>query len=342
MMDGYLERGGNFIDTANGYTDGDSERIVGNWIKSKGAEFRKRIIVATKLFFTQGPSPNEKGLSRKHILHAVEDSLERLQLKYIDVLFLHCYDPSVKFKEVFSTLNTLVKQGKILYIGVSNFTASQLQKAVDLCREKDWERISVLQTQWHLLCRETEWELIPLCEKEGKQYFFLTQSLKTHFFSKFPSLCTLINFLCFLGVAVHVWSPLAGGWLTGRYTRESKAPEEDSRLEWIARLNFSFSSWDTLANEHTWKIVDTLFELSKKHNATPAQVAINWLHGKGRLLKTSVIPILGASKISQLEDNLKACDWSLSDEDVQLLDQVSAKPLPYPFNFQFMFRNFTK
>ena len=275
----------------------------------------------------QGTSPNEKGLSRKHILHAVEESLERLQLKYIDVLFCHLFDSTVELDETFSTLDNLVRQGKVLYIGVSNFTASQLQEAVCLCREKGWERISVLQAQWNLLCRETEWELIPLCEKQGNNNSRLSRDS--------PFTHKTRRFCLFEGIAVHVWSPLASGWLTGRFTRESKAPEENSRIAGISKLPIEHATeWKKLANKHTWKIVDTLLELAKKHNASPAQVALNWLHGKARQLKTSVIPILGASKISQLQDNLKACDWTLPDEDVKLLDEVSAISLPYPFGFQ--------
>jgi len=307
LMDYYVENGGNFIDTANIYTNGESEKVIGEWLKSKGENFRKKIVISTKLFFTAGETPNEKGYGKKHILHSVQESLERLQTSYIDLLFLHCYDPNVKFKEVFSTLNALCKQGKILYLGVSNFTGWQLQKAVDLCREKDWESISALQTQYHLLCRSPEWELLQVCEREG--------------------------------ICVHVWSPLAGSWLTGKMTRESKKPEEGSRVAFYEKANFEGFNWAQFGNEHTWNIVDKLIEIAKKRSVTVPQVALNWIRAKTG--KASFVPIIGASKFSHLEDNLKSAEWNLTAEEMEELDKVSSQPLPYPYSLQKKYSNFT-
>ncbi len=184
MMDRFVAAGGNFIDTADVYSQGVSETIVGRWLQGQA---RDQVVIATKARFSMGEGPNRVGLSRKHLLHAVEDSLRRLGTDYLDLYQVHCWDPGTPLEETLSTLNQLVLQGKVRYIGVSNFKAYQLQKAIDLSRANGWEVMACLQPLYNLLDRTIEWELVEVCQNEG--------------------------------LGIIPWSPLRGGWLTGRYRR---------------------------------------------------------------------------------------------------------------------------
>jgi aryl-alcohol dehydrogenase-like predicted oxidoreductase len=164
MMDRFAGVGGNFIDTANVYSLGVSEEIVGRWLKGKN---REDWVVATKVRFPMGEGPNDAGLSRKHVLASFEASLRRLQTDYIDLFQVHCWDPMTPLEETLSTLDQLVKKGAVRYLGASNYAGWQLQRAIDLSRELGWERFVCLQPQYNLLCRSTEWELIPVALREG-------------------------------------------------------------------------------------------------------------------------------------------------------------------------------
>jgi aryl-alcohol dehydrogenase-like predicted oxidoreductase len=293
MLDRFVAVGGNFIDTANVYSTGISEEIVGKWLRRQR---RDDLVIATKVRFPMGTGPNDLGLSRKHILSSVEASLKRLQTDYIDLYQVHCWDPATPLEESLSTLNDLVRRGIVRYLGASNFTGWQLQRAIDLSREKGWERFVCLQPQYNLLCRSTEWELIPVSIREG--------------------------------LGVIPWSPLRGGWLSGKFRRGMTAPPDDSRVKLAEEKDWG-EKWSAYNNEHTWNVLDALHAVAAKTGKTPAQVAINWL-----LRKPGVTaPIIGARGMTQLEANLGASGWILSEEQVRYLDDESALQPPYPYDF---------
>lgn len=293
MLDRFVEAGGNFIDTANVYSTGLSEEILGRWLKGKS---RDDFVLATKVRFRMGPGPNDIGLSRKHILSAVENSLRRLGTDYIDLYQIHRRDPDTPWEETLGTLDSLVKAGKVRYLGASNVTGYQLQKAIDLSRARGWEAFSCLQPLYNLLDRSTEWELLPVCRTEG--------------------------------LGVIPWSPLRGGWLSGKYHRNMSAPPAGTRIETAEKEGWG-ERWSEYATEHTWTVVDTLMAIAKEAGKTPAQVALNWVMNQPGI----TAPILGVRTMAHLEDNLGAAGWALSEEQTSRLNQVSDVPLPYPYNF---------
>ena len=291
MLDCFIEAGGNFIDTADVYSQGISEEILGRWLRGKQ---RDDLVIATKVRFAMGSGPNDLGLSRKHILSAVEASLRRLNTSYIDLYQVHMWDPGTPLEETLDTLQQLVRSGKVRYVGASNYAGYQLQKAIDLSRQMGGEAFSCLQPLYNVLDRSFEWELLPVCEAEG--------------------------------VGVIPWSPLRGGWLSGKYRRNMSAPPPDTRVEEAEKKGWS-ESWALYANERTWHVIDTLLSVAEEAGKSPAQVALNWL-----LRKSAVTaPIIGARTMAHLEDNLGATGWSLISEQVNRLDEVSALPLPYPY-----------
>jgi aryl-alcohol dehydrogenase-like predicted oxidoreductase len=293
MLDAFVAAGGNFIDTANVYSRGVSEEIVGRWLKRRD---RDELVIASKVRFPMGEGPNDAGLSRKHILASLEASLARLQTDYLDLLQIHAWDPGTPLEIVMSTLDTLVEDGRVRYLGASNLTGYQLQRAIDLSRERGLERFVSLQPQYNLLCRSTEWELIPVALREG--------------------------------LGVIPWSPLRGGWLSGKYQRGMERPPQGTRVEIAAQKGWG-ESWPNLANEHTWSVIDALLEVSEEAGRTPAQVAVRWL-----LQRPGVTaPILGARTMAQLEDNLGAVGWSLSEAQMAKLTSASDVTLPYPYDF---------
>ena len=293
MMDRFVASGGNFIDTANVYSTGISEEIVGRWLKK---QHRDDLVMATKVRFPMGSGANDQGLSRKHILSSVEASLRRLQTDYIDLYQVHCWDEKTPLEETLSTLNDLVRKGVVRYVGASNFSGWQLQRAIDESRACGWERFVCLQPQYNLLCRSTEWELIPLSLREG--------------------------------LGIIPWSPLRGGWLSGKFKRGMTAPPEGSRIELAEKKDWG-EKWSAYNNEGTWRTLDALHEVAASVDRSPAQVAINWL-----LQKPGVTaPIIGARRIQQLESNLGSTGWVLSPDQVAKLDDASEIPLPYPYDF---------
>jgi aryl-alcohol dehydrogenase-like predicted oxidoreductase len=292
IMDRFLEAGGNFIDTADVYTRGVSEEVVGRWMKDKS---RDDFIIATKVRFPMGEGPNEVGLSRKHILAGVEASLKRLGTDYIDLYQVHAWDSSTPLAETLSTLDSLVRSGKVRYTGASNFSGWQLQKAIDLSAQNSWEPFSCLQPLYNLLDRSTEWELMPVCLNEG--------------------------------VGVIPWSPLRGGWLSGKYHRGMTEPPKDTRVEAAEKYGWS-ESWSAYDNEHTWSVLDTLFSVAEEAGKTPAQVALNWLLNRPGV----TAPIIGVRNLKHLEDNLGAAGWVLSEDQMDRLNQVSEAQRPYPYD----------
>jgi aryl-alcohol dehydrogenase-like predicted oxidoreductase len=286
IMDRFAEAGGNFIDTANVYSRGVAEEIVGAWLKRKK---RDDFVVATKVRFAMGSGVNDVGLSRKHILASVEDSLRRLGTDYIDLYQVHAWDPLTPLEETLSTLNDLVRKGVVRYIGVSNFRAWQLQKAIYTSRRHGWETFVCLQPQYSLLCRATEFELLPLCEHEG--------------------------------LGVIPWSPLRGGWLSGKFRRGELPPEN-------TRVGANKEAWERYNNDFTWNVLDTLAAIAQETGKTVAQVALNWLLSR----RVITAPIIGARNVAQLEDNLGASGCSLTEEQVRRLDAVSELPVSYPYD----------
>ncbi len=291
MADSFVEAGGNFFDTSSTYNEGASEEILGSWLHAR--KNRDSMVIATKVFFPSGEGPNDTGLSRKYILRSVETSLKRLRTDYIDLYQAHCFDGATPLEETLSAFEDLARSGKIRYAGASNFTASQLMKMILLSRDRPSLFVASLQAEYSLLVRETEWELLPLCEEEG--------------------------------LGLLAWSPLAGGWLTGKYRRDSPPPS-DSRVGRGDR-------WDDQAeqreSERTWRILEELRSIAEERGKSPAQVALN------SLLRCSdaVIPIFGARTEEQLAANLESVGWELSEEETRRLSEASSLPLPYPFRF---------
>jgi aryl-alcohol dehydrogenase-like predicted oxidoreductase len=291
LLDQYLEGGGNYVDAADSYNQGESERIVGRWIKERGV--RNQLLLGTKVFFPTGPGPNDAGLSRKHIQQSLEESLRRLGTDVVDLYQLHCYDRMTPLEETLRTLDDLVRVGKIRYLGVSNFAPSHLQKAITLTRSHGLAPVAALQLEYSLLVRSPEWELLPQCLEEG--------------------------------VGTLAWSPLAGGWLSGKYRRGQPLPP-DSR-------GGKGDRWDDAAEqrggERTFAIVDVLHRIASETGRTPAQVALGWMLERG-LVTTALI---GARTPEQLADNLRAGESPFSEAQLTSLDQVSRLDLPYPYSF---------
>ena len=292
ILDRFVDVGGNFIDTADVYSVGTSEEILGRWLKDKS---RADFAIATKVRFSMGSGPNDYGLSRKHILDGVENSLRRLGTDYIDIYQIHKWDWDTPIEETLSALNSLVQSGKVRYLGASNVAGYQLQKAIDVSRANGWEPFTCLQPLYNLLDRSAEWELLRVCREEG--------------------------------VGVIPWSPLRGGWLSGKYRRGMSAPPAESRVNDAERNQWS-ERWSIYANERTWNVIDELLAVAKETDKTPAQVALNWVLNRPGI----TAPIIGMRTMAHLEDNLGAIGWTLSPEQVKRLDQASDLPLPYPYD----------
>lgn len=294
ILDRYMDEGGSFIDTADIYADGASEQIIGRWLKGRG---RADLILATKVRFATGPSPDQEGLGRKHIVEAVEASLRRLETDYIDLYQLHCWDAGTPLEETLAAMDSLVKSGKIRYIGISNFTGWQLQKALDLCRFLGFERVVSLQALYNLLDRFLEQDLLPVCQAEG------------------------LGLLC--------WSPLAGGWLTGLMRPGLSGPPEAGRFREAEKGGWS-ESWTNYNTDRTWQVLGEFLRIAEEVGRSPAQVAINWLRSRPSVSA----PILGAESLDQMEDCLAALGWSLHPDHLARLDDVSEQPTPrYPHRF---------
>jgi aryl-alcohol dehydrogenase-like predicted oxidoreductase len=289
LLDRFVTAGGNFIDTADVYAQQESEAILGRWLREQR---REDLVIATKVRFPVGDGPNDVGLGRKHILAGVEASLRRLQTDYIDLFQVHAWDERTPLEETLGTLNRLVDQGKVRYIGCSNFSGWQLQKAIDLSRRMGWEPFTCLQPQYNLLCRTPEWEILTVCHNEG--------------------------------VGVIPWSPLRGGWLSGKYRRGMDAPPAGTRVEEAEAKGWG-ESWSAYNNEHTWSVLDELFAVADEVGKTPAQVALNWVLHR----PTVTAPIVGARTVEQLEANLGASGWHLPSELAARLDRVSSPGNPY-------------
>jgi aryl-alcohol dehydrogenase-like predicted oxidoreductase len=291
MLDRFVAAGGAFVDTADVYSAGESERVLGRWLKSRS---RDDLVIATKVYGPMGDAPNDGGAGRKHIMSAVEASLRRLGTDYIDLYQVHVFDDATPLEETLGTLDRLVTSGKVRFVGASNYTGWQLQKSVDLARRYGWEPYTCLQPLYNLLDRDAELELLPVCRNEG--------------------------------VGVIPWSPLRGGWLTGKYRRDMTGPPPDTRVDQAAREGWQ-EQWSEYANERTWGVLDALGAVAGETGRTLAQVALRWV-----LQRPGVTaPIIGARDLAQLDDNLGATGWSLTDEQMDRLTAASDTRLPYPY-----------
>jgi len=291
LLNRYHERGGTYFDTADSYNNGESERILGSWMQEVGE--RANCVVGTKVFFPTADGPNNVGASRKHIMQSVDTSLRRLQTDYVDLLQIHCFDRRTPLEETLRTLDDLVGSGKVRYVGASNYTPSKLMKANMLARHQGKEQFISLQLEYSMLVRSPEWELIPLCQEEG--------------------------------IGMLAWSPLAGGWLTGKYRRGANIPK-DSRA---GRKDRWDDGADQRGSERAYDIIEVLFAIAEESGHSVSQVSLNWIMQR---LK-GMVPLIGARNEQQLMENLGALDWSLTEGQIARLDVVSAIATPSPYSF---------
>jgi aryl-alcohol dehydrogenase-like predicted oxidoreductase len=294
QLDAFVEAGGNLVDTADVYTAGTSEEIIGRWLAKADPAKRDRVVLATKGRFPMGDDVNDLGLSRRHLQRALEDSLRRLGVESVDLYQVHSWDPVTPLEETLGTLDDFVRQGKVRYVGLSNYTGWQVQKTVALARERGWASPVTLQPQYNLLVRELEWEIVPSCLDAG--------------------------------LGLLPWSPLGGGWLTGKYTQDER-PTGATRLgEDPSR---GVEAYDRRSSkQRTWEVVDAVREVARGRGVSMAQVALAWLVDRPAV--TSVI--LGARTMEQLKDNLGAAGLRLSAEETARLDAASdpgAADYPY-------------
>ena len=279
-----IDGGINFFDTADVYSAGESEETLGQSFKNLNIA-RKDVVLATKVYSRMGPGRNDVGASRGHIMDGVEASLRRLQTDHIDLYQIHANDYITPIEETLRALDTLVTQGKVRYIGCSNWQAWKIARALGISESRNLARFDTLQAYYSIAGRDLERELGPLLEAEK--------------------------------IGLLVWSPLAGGLLSGKFSRENQRPEGSRRSE------FDFPIVD---KERTWKILDAMAPIAKAHGCSPARISLAWLLTKP--VVTSVI--LGAKRLDQLQDNLAAVELKLTKEEIKQLDEVSTLPPEYP------------
>jgi aryl-alcohol dehydrogenase-like predicted oxidoreductase len=281
LFDAYAEAGGNFIDTANRYTEGTSERYVGEFVRAD----REHFVVATKYsLFTRKGDPNASGNHRKNMVQALDASLQRLGTDYVDLYWLHMWDYTTPVDEVLRGLDDLVRQGKVMYIGISDTPAWVVSRANAIAELRGWTQFVALQIRYSLIDRAAERDLLPMARA--------------------------------LDLAVTPWSVLGAGVLSGKYNRENP-PEEGRAKQGAATV------------ERNLKIADVVIEAAKEIGCTPSQVAIAW----ARQQPGVIIPLLGARKLEQLQDNLGAIDVTLDDAQLTRLDEASAIELGFPHDF---------
>jgi len=296
QLDRFVEAGGNFIDSANVYSRGVSEEVIGRWLAARSG-VRDRLVIATKGRFPMGDDPNSAGLTRVNLSRALDASLRRLGVDTIDLYQAHAWDPLTPIEETLAFFDDAVRAGKIRYAGVSNFLGWQLQKAALITQFRGLAPIVTLQPQYNLLVREVEFELVDVCRNEN--------------------------------IGILPWSPLGGGWLTGKYQRD-RTPSGATRLgEDPGRGMEAYGPRN--ADTRTWQILEAVRRVAEERGASMSQVSLAWLADRPAV--TSVI--LGARTLDQLEDNLGAAGLHLSDKETELLTEASTPAVgEYPYGPQ--------
>lgn len=284
IMKASLDSGINFIDTANGYSEGLSETLLGESLKKLGVN-RQEVVIATKVRLRMGPGANQIGLSRLHIADSVNDSLKRMQLSHIDLLYIHGVDPITPMEETMRGLEDVVRSGKVRYIGISNHPAWMVMKANAYAEKMGWTKFVASQNYYTIAGRDIERELVPMAMSEG--------------------------------IGIMPWSPLAGGFLSGKYTRDI-AQAGNSR-----RDTFDFPP---INKEKAYDIIDVMIEIAARHNVSVASVALNWVIKQPGVTST----IIGAKNLQQLDDNIAAVKLELSSDELKQLNEISALTPEYP------------
>jgi aryl-alcohol dehydrogenase (NADP+) len=293
QLDRFLEAGGTLVDTADVYGGGQSEEIIGRWFASRPADITERVVLATKGRFPMGSDPNSLGLSTRHLTRALEASLSRLGLENVDLYQVHAFDPWTPLEETLRTLDGFIRAGKINYYGLSNFTGWQLTKIVQLANALGLAAPVTLQPQYSLIVREIEWEIVPAVQDAE--------------------------------MGMLPWSPLGGGWLSGKYQRDER-PTGATRLG--DDPNRGMEAWERRGTERTWNIIDAVQKVAEDRGVSMAEVALAWVTDRPAVTST----ILGARTTEQLDTNLLAADLHLSDDETAALDQASdlhASDYPY-------------
>ena len=293
QLDRFIDAGGTLVDTADVYSDGASEQIIGRWFASRPAEVTERVVLATKGRFPLDDSPNGAGLSARHLTRALDASLRRLGLDAVDLYQAHAFDPWTPLEETLRTLDGFIRAGKIRYYGLSNFTGWQLTKAVHLARALNMAGPVTLQPQYSLLVRETEWEIVPAAMDAG--------------------------------LGLLPWSPLGGGWLSGKYRRNER-PTGATRLG--DDPNRGMEAYDRRGMERTWAVIDAVQKVADERGVSMAEVALAWVTDRPAVTST----ILGARTVEQLEANLRAADLHLTEAETSALDAASdPRGVDYPY-----------
>lgn len=279
-----FDAGINFIDTANVYSEGVSETLVGSALRKLGLP-REDLVIATKVRVRMGPQPNRVGLSRVHIMNELDASLRRLQLDHVDLYQIHGVDQVTPMDETLRALENVVQSGKVRYLGVSNHAAWQIMKGLGISERNGWSRFESVQSYYSIAGRELEREIVPVCVDQN--------------------------------LSILVWSPLAGGMLSGKFDGKSAGPEG------ARRTTFDFPPID---RSRAFRCVEAMAPIAQAHGVSVARVALAWL-----LLRTGVTSVIvGAKTVDQLQDNIAAAELKLTAGEVQLLDEVSALPKEYP------------
>jgi aryl-alcohol dehydrogenase-like predicted oxidoreductase len=294
QLDRFVASGGTLIDTADVYSRGAAEQIIGRWLSARPSDITERVVLATKGRFSTSPDPNGVGSSRRHLERALDASLRRLGVPSVDLYQVHAWDPLTPIEETLAFLDDAVRAGKVRYVGLSNFTGWQIQKAADVADHRGLTRPITVQPQYNLLVREVEWEITPVCVSEG--------------------------------LGLLSWSPLGGGWLTGKYRRDQR-PTGATRLgEDPGR---GVEAYDRRSRpERTWTVVETVQDLAKQRGVSMAQVALAWLVDRPAVASV----LLGARNLDQLDENLGAAGLHLTNEEIARLDMASdpdAADYPY-------------
>lgn len=294
QLDRFTEAGGTLVDTADVYSGGQSEQIIGRWLATCPADVRDGVVLATKGRFPMGEGPNDVGISRRHLARALDASLSRLGVEHVDLYQVHAFDPLTPLDETLRFLDDAVRAGKISYVGLSNFTGWQLVKAVAVAQSRHLTVPVTLQPQYNLLVREIEWEVVPAAQSEG--------------------------------LGLLPWSPLGGGWLTGKYRRDQQ-PTGATRLGEDPERGVEAYAGRS-AQQRTWDVVDALRAIAQERSVSMAQVALSWLTDRPAVTST----ILGARTLEQLDDNLASAGLHLSAVETAALDVASdpaAADYPY-------------